>query len=163
MVHLLHENSGRYMSMGFLTEVYRQVKLTAAGIPDLDLEIFKHAGTFERAVILLIDQLDDDLHRLASKTEIAAATVLEFGRKEDRVKKILDANAFANRVDTILAHRCKQYVAIADLYKVTMLNEKERKRESNTKLYDYIEKLSNLTWQDMKDMLQRGEVPFRIN
>gem|GEM_PF-5164197 len=119
--------------MGFLKGVYRQIKLTAAEIPDLDLEIFKHAGTFERAVTLLIDQLEDDLHRLASKTD---ATILEFGRKEDRVKKILDANAFANRVDTILAYRCKQYVAIADLYKVTMLNEKERKeREDKALLY----------------------------
>lgn len=179
--------------MGFLKDIARHIKLTAAGVLDVEIELFKNAGSFERATQILIDQIDDDLKRLVSKTEIAAATILEFSRKEDKTKKILDANMFASRVDRILAYRCKQYTEIANMYKVTFLDKEDRKnlednalkyltkvkntldlinrlalislnsinKESDVKLYNYLEMLSTLTWTDMKDMLQKGDVPFR--
>lgn len=176
--------------MGFLQDVARKIKLNAAAIPDLELEIFKNAESFEKAVALLIDQFDDDLKRLISQTEIAAATTLDFSGKEDKVQKILDANHIACRIDRILAYRCKQYTEIADHYKITLLDHATRKkredkalaylgtltfinklakvtlaqikRESDKKLFDYCTKLSTLTWEQVKEMLQKGDVPFRM-
>ena len=179
--------------MGFLKEVARRVKLNAAAFSDLDLEIFKNAGSFERAVHLLLAQLDDDLQRLISKTEIAAATILDFNKKENTIQRIKDANHFACRVDRILVYRCKQYTEIADYYQVALLDPKARKnrddkafayltkmkntldlinklakaylttlqKHSDTKLFNHLTKLSTLDWQQVKEMLQKGDVPFR--
>lgn len=180
--------------MSFLKDVARQIKLNAAAIPDLELEIFKNTESFEKAVKLLIDRLTTDLVRLASQTEIAAATILDFN-KENKIQRIKDANHFACRIDRILAYRCKQYVEIANHYKITLLDAKARKeredkatsylikmentlnlinrlattilntiaKESDAKLYDYLTKLSTLTWEQVKEMLQKGEVPFRLD
>jgi len=180
--------------MGFLKDVARQIKLNAAAMPDLELEIFKNTESFEKAVKLLIDRFTNDLVRLVSQTEIAATTILDFNRKEDKVQKIKDANHFACRIDRILAYRCKQYVEIANHYKVTLLDANARKKredkatsylikmestldlinrlatislntiakESDIKLYTYLTKLSTLDWEQIKEMLQKGEVPFRM-
>jgi hypothetical protein len=179
--------------MSFLKDVARKVKLNAAAIPDLESEIFKNAESFERAVELLVDQFDDDLSKVISQTEVAAATILDFN-KNDKIQKIKDANHFAGRIDRILAYRCKQYVEIADHYKITMLDAAARKnreakalaylkkmkntldlinrlatislgtitKESDIKLHSYLTKLSVLTWEQVKEMLQKGEVPFRL-
>ena len=177
--------------MGFLKRTARFIKLNGAAIPDLDMEVFKNAGSFEHAVELLVDQFDDDLKRLASGTEVAA-DVQDINR-ESKIQRILDANRFAGRVDNILAYRCRQYVKIAQLYKVAMLAPDDRKRREDkalsyiskmkntldlinklaleslrsvekkwdTRLYSYLVFLSKLTWEQVKDMLQKGDVPFR--
>lgn len=174
--------------MGFLTDVYRTIKLNASAIPDLESEIFKNADSFEHAIELFISRFIADFRFV--KIDEAVADIVRF---KDKKQIIFDANNFACRVDRILAYRCMQYVSIVEHYKLHLLTPADRQKreikalsylvkmnntldiinnkakqfiesfpkETDIRLHAYLIKLSVLDWEQVRTMLQKGEVPFR--
>lgn len=114
----------------FLKKVAERIKVEGGNTPDLEEEILKNAGDYEKAVNIWSEWLYNDIHQL-----IQSLT------KEDHIKtaafedKLLDrCERFASRANDILAGRALQYLEIAKLYLIQIMPKEKRKEREDSAL-----------------------------
>lgn len=124
------------ISLSFRKKVAKLVKLHAGF--DLEMEIYKNAGSFDRAISFWVEHFTSDLNTIYqqySKIPIAGDTI-DINRRKQHFQWLERADTLAQRVDFILAHRSLQYTEIAEHYKLIIISKEEQlKQEQKTQKY----------------------------
>lgn len=122
--------------MSFLKKVADLIKVQGAQLPDLEEEILKNAGSYEKAISIWASWLVHDLQILSDSTQtmFSVADVQPFNIRQKREHILEKCERFAERADYVLSNRTRQYAEIANLYLSSNLSIADKQKREDAAL-----------------------------
>lgn len=130
--------------MGFIRKVEAMARKVAelirtegSTLPDLDIEILKNAGSYEKAIDLWSNWLLADfqylvqfIQNLDKYATVADITSISIKKQQEQI--LQKCERFAARTDEILITRTMQYTEISKLYTIDILDQKSKEKRDQS-------------------------------
>ena len=122
--------------MSFLKKVADLIKAQGTKLPDIEEEILKNSGSYEKSVSIWATWLVHDLQILSNSMQLMSSVsdVQPFNIRQKHERILEKCERFAERADYVLSNRTRQYSEIARLYLSTNLSIIDKQKREDDAL-----------------------------